>query len=114
MQALSVLLVWLHQLATVVWIGQLVLSKVVYMPLFAKQLEGPALAKMIGGMARRMTPLFWGSVAVFMITGVPMSVGRMSQGGVRHPWSVLILIKHAVVVLMIVLGVRTQRAAAAP
>ena len=112
MQALDVLLIWLHQLATVVWIGQLVLASVVYMPLFAEQLKGPALGKMIGGMAKRVTPLFWGSVAIFMITGVPMMIDGMSQAGVGQPWTVLILIKHAVVVLMIVLGVRTQRAAA--
>ena len=112
MQALRVLLVWLHQLATVVWIGQLVLTNVVYMPLFAEQLKGPAMGKMIGAMAKRVTPLIWGSVAMFMITGVPMTVGRMSQAGIGHPWSVLILIKHALVVLMIVLGVQTQKAAA--
>ena len=112
MQALDVLLIWLHQLATVVWIGQLVLTSVVYMPLFAEQLKGPALGKMIGGMAKRVTPLIWGSVAIFMITGIPMMVGGMSETGVGHPWSVLILIKHAIVVLMIVLSARTQRAAA--
>jgi len=112
MRALDVLLIWLHQLATVVWIGQLVLASVVYIPLFAEQLKGPALGKMIGGMAKRVTPLFWGSVAIFMITGIPMMVGRMSQAGIGHPWSVLILIKHAVVVLMIVLGARAQEAAA--
>jgi uncharacterized membrane protein len=67
---------------------------------------------MIGGMAKRVTPLFWGSVAISMITGVPMMVGGMSQAGVGHPWSVLMLIKHAVVVLMIVLGARTQSAGA--
>jgi uncharacterized membrane protein len=67
---------------------------------------------MIGGMAKRVTPLFWGSVAVSIITGVPLMVGGMGQAGVGHPWSVLMLIKHAVVVLMIVLGARTQSAAA--
>lgn len=112
-QALVAILIWLHQLATVVWMGQLVLASVVYMPLFVEQLEGPALGRVVGGMARRVTPLIWGSVAIFMITGIPMTIGRMGQAGIGHPWSVLILIKHAVVVLMIVLSVSMQKAAAA-
>jgi uncharacterized membrane protein len=104
MQAFSALLIWLHQLATVVWIGQLVLANVVFMPLFANQLEGTARGKMMGGMAKRFTPLFWGSVVIFNLTGIPMLIGGLDQVGISHPWSVLILIKHAVVILMIVLG----------
>jgi uncharacterized membrane protein len=83
----------------------------VFMPLFASQLEGPARGKMMGGMARRFTPLFWGSVVIFNLTGVPMLIGGLDQVGVADPWSVLILIKHAVVILMIVLGAITLGAA---
>jgi len=111
MQVLSALLIWLHQLATVVWIGQLVLANLVFMPLFANQLEPPARGRMMAGMAKRFTPLFWGSVVVFNLTGVPMLIGGMDQVGAAHPWSILILVKHAVVVVMIILGAITLGAA---
>ncbi|MGD2145427.1 MAG: CopD family protein [Anaerolineae bacterium] len=107
MQVFTALLIFLHQLATVVWIGQLVIGNVVFMPLFASQLERPARARMLAGMAKRFTPLFWGSVVIFNLTGIPMLIGGMDQVGIADPWSVLVLAKHAVVILMIVLGALT-------
>jgi uncharacterized membrane protein len=112
MQVLSALLIWLHQLATVVWIGQLVLANLVFMPLFANQLEPPARGRMMAGMAKRFTPLFWGSVVIFNLTGVPMLIGGLSQVGAGDLWTVLILVKHAIVVVMIILGAITLGAAA--
>jgi putative copper export protein len=41
-----------------------------------------------------------------------MLIGGLDQVGIADPWSVLMLIKHAVVILMIVLGARMLGAAA--
>lgn len=108
------LLIWLHQLATVVWIGQLLLTGLIYMPLFAEQLKAPALGNMIRGMAKRAAPWIWASVVIFIITGVAMTLGKtraLGLTGFGHPWVLLILIKHVIVVVMIILAVYMQRVA---
>lgn len=113
-QVVVALSIWLHLLATVVWMGQAILGSLVYMPIFSQQLKGPALGNMIGGMARRIRPFIWGSIVIFIITGIPMTTGKMALLGLTGfsaPWSILILVKHIIVVIMIVLAAYTDRVA---
>lgn len=114
MQLVVVLSIWLHLLATVVWIGQAILSNLVYMPIFSQQLKGPALGAAIGEMARKTRPFIWGSIVVFGITGIPIMTeneGYLGLGNFGNSWSILILVKHIIVVVMILLAAYMDRVA---
>ena len=113
-QVVVALSIWLHLLATVVWIGQAILGSLVYMPIFSQQLKGPALGTAMGEMARKIRPFIWGSIVVFVITGIPMTTGKMGLlglAGFGNLWSILILVKHIIVVVMILLAAYMDRVA---
>lgn len=114
MQLVVVLSIWLHLLATVIWMGQAILGSLVYMPILSQQLKGPALGAAMGEMARKIRPFIWGSIVVFIITGIPMTTGKMALLGLTgfgNPWSILILVKHIIVVVMILLAAYMDRVA---
>jgi uncharacterized membrane protein len=100
-----------HLTATVIWIGQAVLSGLIYMPLFNQQLKGPALGAMMTGMIKKAGPWIIASIFVFIATGIPLTLWNENVSDPTHPWSMMIYIKHAFVLIMIVLAVYTGRVA---
>ncbi len=99
---------WLHTLATTVLVGYYFLLSLVYLPTYESQLKGAALGSLMEAISARMRPYFGGSVLVFIITGTYLMLIDQDYQGIgnfSNPWSVLIVVKHVVVLLMIALGI---------
>jgi uncharacterized membrane protein len=101
-QILIALSVWLHALATVVFIGHYLLLAVLYLPVL-EQNGGLFLSQI----SKRSRPWMYGSLIIFMVTGIYLMIADSNYLGVGNfgnPWAVLMLVKHLLIVGMIGLG----------
>lgn len=96
----------LHLIATVVWIGGLVVIALVIQPIATKTLtDKAALAQLLDGIHKRFQPLANLSLIVLILTGlVQMVASKFYKGflAIDNTWSQAILLKHLAVGLMIV------------
>jgi uncharacterized membrane protein len=101
-QFLIVSSLWLHALATVVFIGHYVLLSLVYVPALAGE-DGAGLARI----SRRSRPWLYTALVIFIVTGIYLMVvdpNYLGLGGFGNTWGVVMLIKHVLVGVMIVIG----------
>ena len=100
-QILISLSVWLHALATVVFIGHFVLLAVIYLPVLSK--NGPALSEI----SKRSRSWMYASLLVFAITGTHLMLidsGYLGFMDFGNFWGIVMLVKHILVFAMIALG----------
>ncbi len=100
-QLLISLSVWLHALATVVFIGHYLLLAGIYIPVLSK--NGPALSEI----SKRSRPWMYASLIVFMVTGTHLMLidaGYLGFMDFGNLWGILMLVKHILIVAMIALG----------
>ena len=101
-QILIALSVWLHALATVVFVGHYLLLSGIYLPVLEKN-GGTILSEI----SKRSRPWLYGSLLIFILTGTylmlidPGYLGFMNFGNF---WGILMLIKHILVLGMIAAG----------
>ena len=101
------LVYWLHMLATVAWLGGLASIAILVLPAAKRVLKPADQLAFIDGIQRRLEPLAWFSLAILIATGLfqlsvnPHYDGFLSTSG---QWSLAILTKHTLVVLMIVVS----------
>ena len=94
---------WLHVLATVVFIGQFVLLATIYLPVLSKAGNGTALSEI----SKHSRPWLYSSMLVFIITGIYLMIVDQNYLGIgkfENFWSVLMLVKHLLILGMIVMG----------
>lgn len=101
-----------HLLATVVWVGGLIVTALMVWPEVRRTLESsPALYTLLNRLRKRFMP--WGnlSLAVLVVTGlIQMSLDENYGGFLdfSNDWSRVILLKHIALVGMIISGVLLQ------
>lgn len=93
--------VWLHALATVVFIGHFVLLAGIYIPALSQ--NGPALSEI----SKRSRSWLYASLLVFIITGIYLMLVDPNYQGVGNFgnfWAVMMLVKHILIGIMIGMG----------
>ena len=94
----------LHVLAMLVFIGHYLLTSVIYLPALSTMDNG---SRALGEMSQRSRRWLYGSILVFLITGVHLMLADPDYAGIGNfnsPWAVFMLVKHIVILVMIVLG----------
>ncbi len=113
-QIISGLSVWLHTLATVVFIGHYLFLSQVYLPVLERRAQGNGLRAMLEEVSSRLRPYFGSSLLIFIITGTYLMLINKSYLGLGqffgNAWSALIVIKHFIVVAFLVLAILSERA----
>lgn len=105
-QFLFSLFTWLHAIATVVFIGHYLLLALMYLPAFAKQkaeIAGPILSEV----SKRSRLWMYTSLLIFMVTGIYLMIvdpNYLGVGKFGNLWSIAMLAKHILIVLMIGMG----------
>lgn len=102
MSFLIALSTWLHALATVVLIGHYLLLSVIYIP----ALENGG-GTFLSGISKRSRTWMYASLVVFLVTGIYLMFvdpNYLGVGDFGNFWSVMMLVKHLLIVGMIVLG----------
>ena len=105
---------WLHALATIVFIGYYLFTGLIYLPVFERQMQANALRNLLEQVSVRLRPFFGGSLLIFLVTGTHLTLINDSYLGLgnffANPWSILIVIKHVLVLAFVVLAVFSERA----
>jgi uncharacterized membrane protein len=98
---------FLHLLATVVWIGGIVMILLVILPGAKTALEStPMLSRLMKDIAKRFTPLANISILVLIFTGVVILYYEKEFTrflDFSNPWSAIMFSKHFLVVLMVII-----------
>lgn len=101
-QILIALSLWLHALATVIFIGHYLLFSVIYLPVLEKN-YGTILSEI----SKRSRSWMYISLVIFAITGVYLMFADPSYLGIGdfgNLWSIMMLLKHLLILGMIALG----------
>src|SRR5512147_3289265 len=95
---------WLHLLATVTWVGSLAGISFLILPAMQRALNPETQLIFIEAMQKRLEPIAWFSMSLLLLTGLfQMSVNPHYNGflSVSTQWSLAILIKHLLGVVMV-------------
>jgi len=105
---------WLHTLATIVMIGYFVFTSLIYLPVLEHRLPANALRELLEQVSARLRPFFGGSLLIFFATGTYLMVINGNYLGLGHffdnPWSILIVIKHVMVLAFLALAIVSEKA----
>ena len=105
---------WLHTLATIVMVGYFVYTGLIYLPVFERQMKADALRNLLEQISSRLRLFFGGSLLIFLVTGTHLMLINEDYLGLgdffANPWSVLIVIKHVLVLVFLALAVISERA----
>lgn len=97
---------WLHSLATIILIGHYLLLALIYLPALRKsplEVSGPILSE-VSKQSRRW---MYASLVVFFLTGIYLTFldpNYLGVGNFGNFWSIMMLIKHLLIVVMIGAG----------
>ena len=98
-----VLLVWLHVLAAVTWIGGTILLSVVLVPVFRSELFASQRSLLFRTIARRFRAVVWGAIAVLLFTGLPL----LHQRGIPivdpSSWPMVLAAKLGLVAILLLM-----------
>lgn len=101
-----------HLIATIVWIGGLVVLTIMVLPEARRVLgANPAFYTLLSRLRRRFFPLTNLSLAVLVVTGLIQMSGDSHYDGVlqfTNDWTRVILLKHIAVLGMFVCGLAIQ------
>lgn len=105
---LLVISLFFHLLATVIWLGGLILASVLIMPEARKRISSvPGLVEFLDRLRARFDPLANLSLVILVVTGVYQMTRDPNYEGflvVNNDWSRAILLKHLAVIGMVVSG----------
>ena len=111
---LIALSIWLHTLATVVFVGHYLFLSLVYLPVFEQQAQGNALRELLEQVSGRLRPYFGSSLLIFLVTGTYLMMINEDYLGLGdffgNAWSVLIVVKHVIVLVFLALAIYSERA----
>ena len=109
----QVLAIWLHTLALVIAWGYYGILGRIMLPALERSLDRPAQAAALVAIERRALPLVVLSVVLFTATGAYLLVIDPHYAGLgdffASTWTMLMLVKHVLVVGLVVLGVDVDR-----
>jgi len=98
---------WLHELATVIFIGHYLLLSLLYLPVLAKEEPIVTAGTILSKISKRSRIWLYVSLIVFIVTGIflmladPNYLGLANLGNL---WGILMLFKHILVLGMIAIG----------
>ncbi len=104
-QVLTASAIWLHNLATVVFIGYFVVLAAIGLPALDRCPETRAAT--ISAISNRSRRWLYAALLVFALTGSYLTLSDpsyMGLGNFTGPWAMLMLVKHALIFLMLGLG----------
>lgn len=96
--------IFLHLLATVTWIGGLVIFNILVIPSVQRYLEPPIAGKLMGPMGATAKKIAYTGIVLFLLSGSLMTIANQNYEGLLtfgSSWSQAVLLKHVLVILLI-------------
>ncbi|NJC98448.1 MAG: hypothetical protein C3F07_21680 [Anaerolineales bacterium] len=97
---------WLHTLATVIFIGYFVLLALICLPAL-KDIPDIGAGSVLGAISKRSRLWMYAALLIFMVTGIHLMLvdpNYLGVGNFGNLWSLLMLIKHFLILGMIAAG----------
>lgn len=95
--------IWLHSLAMTLFVGYFLVLSLICLPSLAPTKSGAAL----GEISKRSRPWLYGSILVFMFTGIYLMIIDSAYLGfmdLSNVWGIAMFVKHVLIVAMLVAG----------
>ena len=108
MDIFSLLVLWLHVIAAVIWVGGNFILAMVIVPHFKQHLPPVQRIQLLTQIGRRFEPIVWGCVGVLFFTGIInlfFSVDFTSATPLSNAFMRTILIKIGLFFLLVILTV---------
>lgn len=105
-QILIISSIWLHSLATIIFVGHYLLLSLIYLPGLAKKQDMPR-GIIFSEISKRSRVWMYTSLFIFIATGIFLMIADPNYLGIgdfNNPWSVLMLVKHILILGMVVMG----------
>jgi len=101
MQALAIVVLWVHLLAAVTWLGGLIFMNVVLSPAVGAKGVPPQFVRLMG--MQRFKGYAWASIVVVVVTGTMNTLGNVNRFDAFYttPYGITLAIKILLVLLMI-------------
>lgn len=103
----------LHVLATIVFVGYYLFTGLIYVPVLERCMHANLLRDVLEQVSARLRPFFGGSLLAFLVTGTYLMLINQNYAGLgnffANPWSVLIVVKHVLVLAFIVTAMSSER-----
>jgi uncharacterized membrane protein len=103
------LAIWIHTVAFVIAWGYYGILGRVVLPALGRSLDVEDAVHALAAVERRALPLVLGSIVLFVVTGSYLLVVDPHYAGLgnvlANSWTILMLVKHLVVIALIALGV---------
>ena len=104
MGAQFIILRFLHEIATVIWIGGMIFQAVTLSPVL-KKMDNNQQLQVRSGVVKIFGWVGIISIAVLAITGIIMSVGKTNSGiSMLSSYGTILIIKHVITAILIVLS----------
>jgi uncharacterized membrane protein len=103
-QILFSLSTWLHAIATIIMIGHYLLLSLIYLPVLAKENGGGVI---LSAISKHSRVWMYVSLGIFAVTGTHLTFvdsNYLGVGDFGNFWSILMLVKHLLIMGMIALG----------
>jgi len=97
---------WLHALATVVFIGHFLLLALIYLPAVKDKPEIP-VGVILGEFSKQSRLWMYVALLIFIVTGIHLMLvdpNYLGVGNFGNLWSLLMLVKHVLILGMIAAG----------
>jgi uncharacterized membrane protein len=106
-QILVALSLWLHSLATIIFIGHYVLLAVIYLPAISKNFAAGAGGNVLSEMSKSSRKWIYAALVVLALTGTYLTLvdpKYLGLGDFGNAWAILMLVKHILIVGMLAAG----------
>jgi len=98
---MTVLLVWLHLLATISWIGGTIFLSVVLVPVLKREPFASQRALLFRTIARRFRAVVWGAITVLLFTGPLLLHQRGISIADPSGWPMVLAVKLELVTILL-------------
>jgi uncharacterized membrane protein len=103
-----VLIKWIHLVATIAWLGAMFTQFFILMPVITRQLDPPAVGKLIGAVMRRTRVVVYVAISLFILSGTLMvSMHQKVEGriSVGDNWFLYLFAKLFLFLVMVIMAV---------
>jgi uncharacterized membrane protein len=108
MNTLLILATFAHNLSSVILVGYYLMLCLVFLPVLIRHTRGSELGKLLNDLSMRMLPWIGITILLFILSGTYMMMINPAYQGVgkfANLWSLTMLVKHGLVMVMIAAGV---------
>jgi uncharacterized membrane protein len=108
MNTVLILATFAHNLSSVILVGYYLMLCLVFLPVLIRHTQGIELGKFLNDLSMRMLPWIGMTILLFILSGSYLMMANPAYHGIGkfgNLWSITMLVKHGLIVVMIAAGV---------